>query len=38
MSATQLSGCALIFTALLINRWGPISKAIKSQRRNRKSA
>lgn len=38
MSTTQLSGCTLIFAALLINRWGPISKAIKSQRRNRKSA
>jgi drug/metabolite transporter (DMT)-like permease len=38
MSATQLAGCGLIFTALLINRWGPITKAIKARHRNRKTA
>ena len=38
MSTTQLSGCALIFTALLINRWGPLSKAIKTRHRNRRAA
>ena len=38
MAASQLAGCALIFMALLINRWGTIRKALKAWRRNRKSA
>lgn len=29
MSAAQLSGCALIFLALLINRWGALSRILK---------
>ena len=38
MSGIQFAGCALIFTALLINRWSPLRKALKDWRRNRKSA
>ncbi|MDL0429752.1 DMT family transporter [Marinobacter sp. TBZ242] len=38
MSATQLAGCGLIFLALLINRWGVISKAVKGWLRSQKSA
>lgn len=38
MSGLQLGGCALIFTALLVNRWGAFSKALKSWLRNQKSA
>jgi drug/metabolite transporter (DMT)-like permease len=38
MSATQLAGCGLIFMALLINRWGVISKAIKGWARKQKTA
>ncbi|PSF11207.1 MULTISPECIES: DMT family transporter [Marinobacter] len=29
MSALQLAGCGLIFMALLVNRWGALSRAIK---------
>lgn len=38
MSTTQLAGCGLIFLALLINRWGVLSKAIKGWARKRKTA
>jgi drug/metabolite transporter (DMT)-like permease len=38
MSGMQLAGCALIFAALLINRWTTLRKAIKDRTRNRKSA
>jgi drug/metabolite transporter (DMT)-like permease len=38
MSTTQLAGCGLIFLALLINRWGVLSKAIKGWARKQKSA
>jgi len=38
MSATQLAGCGLIFLALLINRWGVLSKAIKGWARKQKTA
>ncbi|PXX90761.1 EamA family transporter [Marinobacter vulgaris] len=38
MSVTQLAGCALIFLALLINRWGVISKAVKGWARKQKTA
>ncbi|MBW0146478.1 DMT family transporter [Marinobacter arenosus] len=38
MSSVQLGGCALIFTALVVNRWGAIGKAIKTGLRNRKTA
>lgn len=29
MSPTQLGGCGLIFAALLVNRWGPLSRALR---------
>src|SRR5690554_5225862 len=29
MTALQLAGCGLIFAALLVNRWGALSRAIK---------
>lgn len=38
MSATQLAGCGLIFLALLINRWGVISKAVRGWTRKQKTA
>lgn len=38
MSAIQLAGCGLIFLALLINRWGVISKAVKGWARKQKTA
>ncbi len=38
MSGIQFAGCALIFAALLINRWATLRKAIKDWSRNRKSA
>ncbi|TGN42024.1 DMT family transporter [Marinobacter confluentis] len=38
MVAMQFAGCALIFAALLINRWTTLRKALKDWRRNRKSA
>ncbi|MBW7470100.1 DMT family transporter [Marinobacter sp. F4218] len=38
MSPVQLGGCALIFTALVVNRWGALGKAIKTWLRNRKTA
>ncbi|MDF0752125.1 DMT family transporter [Marinobacter sp. 71-i] len=37
MSTTQMAGCGLIFLALLINRWGVISKAIKGWARKQKT-
>lgn len=37
MTATQLAGCGLIFMALLINRWGVLSKALKGWLKKRKS-
>ncbi|MDV3503466.1 DMT family transporter [Marinobacter sp. M-5] len=36
MVASQLAGCGLIFAALLVNRWGVISKALKGWLRHRK--
>ncbi|MDX1754864.1 MAG: DMT family transporter [Marinobacter sp.] len=30
MSPAQLGGCGLIFTALLVNRWGTLSKALRN--------
>ncbi|MDI9245613.1 DMT family transporter [Marinobacter sp. CHS3-4] len=38
MAASQIAGCALIFAALLINRWGTLRKALKDWFRNRKTA
>ncbi|WP_372981867.1 EamA family transporter, partial [Marinobacter sediminum] len=38
MSGTQLGGCALIFAALLVNRWGALSKALKTWLRNQKTS
>ncbi|MFL1453552.1 DMT family transporter [Marinobacter sp. GN3S48] len=38
MSPSQLAGCGLIFAALLVNRWGVISKALKGWLRSRKTA
>lgn len=38
MSGSQLAGCGLIFLALLINRWGVISKAVKGWTRKRKTS
>ena len=37
MSLTQVAGCGLIFLALLINRWGVISKAVKGWARKQKT-
>ncbi|MCL7945733.1 DMT family transporter [Marinobacter sp. ATCH36] len=37
MSTTQLAGCGLIFLALLINRWGVISRAVKGWTRKQKT-
>lgn len=37
MSGLQLGGCALIFAALLVNRWTVVSKALKTRLRNQKS-
>lgn len=37
MAGTQLAGCGLIFMALLINRWGVISKAVKGWTRKPKT-
>ncbi|MFN2361310.1 MAG: DMT family transporter [Marinobacter sp.] len=37
MSASQLAGCGLIFLALLINRWGVISKAVRGWTRKQKT-
>ncbi|OZB13442.1 MAG: hypothetical protein B7X58_09495 [Marinobacter sp. 34-60-7] len=31
----QMAGCGLIFAALLINRWGVISKAIRTLARQK---
>ena len=38
MSGLQLGGCALIFAALLVNRWGALSKALKTWLRNQKTS
>lgn len=38
MTGLQLAGCGLIFAALLVNRWGALSRALKTWLRNRKSA
>lgn len=38
MTGLQLAGCGLIFAALLVNRWGVLSRALKTWLRNRKSA
>ncbi len=38
MSATQLAGCAFIFAALIINRWGAVSRAFRTGLRQRKSS
>jgi drug/metabolite transporter (DMT)-like permease len=35
MSAMQAVGCGLIFAALLVNRWGTISKAIRTLARHK---
>ncbi|AOY87485.1 permease [Marinobacter salinus] len=37
MSPMQLGGCGLIFAALVVNRWGVLSKALKTWMRNRKT-
>ncbi|MDX1597432.1 MAG: DMT family transporter [Marinobacter sp.] len=37
MSASQLAGCGLIFAALLVNRWGVISKVLKGWLRHRET-
>lgn len=37
MSTLQLAGCTLIFAALLVNRWGALSKALKTWLRDQKS-
>ncbi|HCW88606.1 MAG TPA: EamA family transporter [Marinobacter sp.] len=38
MSAMQVAGCGLIFTALIVNRWNALSKAMKDALRKRKSS
>lgn len=38
MTDIQLAGCALIFAALIVNRWAVLSKAIKGRLRHRKTA
>lgn len=38
MTSIQLGGCGLIFAALIVNRWGVLSKALKAWLRNRKTA
>lgn len=37
MTPMQLAGCGLIFTALIVNRWGALSKALKASLRKRKT-
>lgn len=37
MSTLQLAGCGLIFTALLVNRWNALTRAIKGLMKARKS-
>ena len=37
MTPVQLGGCALIFAALVVNRWGALSKTIRSWLRNQKT-
>lgn len=37
MASTQLAGCGLIFAALIVNRWGALSKALKASLRKRKT-
>lgn len=31
MSPMQMAGCGFIFAALIVNRWGPLSKALKTR-------
>lgn len=38
MTLTQLGGCGLIFTALLINRWSVLSKAIRGWLKSKRTA
>lgn len=38
MTPLQMGGCGLIFAALIVNRWGVLSKAIKSTLRKQKTA
>lgn len=38
MSTMQLAGCGLIFTALIVNRWSALSKALKEAMRRGKSS
>ena len=38
MTPIQIAGCGVIFTALIVNRWGVFSRAIKEQMRIRKSS
>lgn len=33
-----IAGCGLIFTALIVNRWNALSKALKDALRKRKSS
>lgn len=37
MTSVQLAGCGLIFTALIVNRWSALSKALKASLRKRKT-
>lgn len=37
MTSVQLAGCGLIFTALIVNRWCALSKALKASLRKRKT-
>lgn len=37
MTPMQLAGCGLIFAALIVNRWGALSKAIKASLRKRET-
>lgn len=38
MTTTQLVGCGLIFTALIVNRWAALSKALKASLKKRKTS
>ena len=37
MTPVQLAGCGLIFTALIVNRWGALSKALRASLRKRQT-
>lgn len=37
MTPMQLAGCGLIFAALIVNRWGALSKALKASLRKHKT-